>query len=130
MKNTILKLITLVTIITFSSITTGCVSMWSHSQWKEAKSKQAIKVQADGEQVLVGVDVTALDYVKENPGIATLAALADAALIIGTYSVAKDALDVGGDGGNDGGNNNTDDGGAGRDNNDNDSSVININVNQ
>lgn len=127
MKKTTLKLIALLTVIAF---TNGCVSMWTHSQWKEAKAKQAVRVQADGEQVLVGVDITALDYVKENPGMATLAAIADAALIIGTYSVAQDALDVGGDSGNDGGNNNTDDGGAGRDNNDNDQANINININQ
>lgn len=95
MKN-ILKYVSIALFI--ATLNSSCVSMWTHNQWKEARAKQAVRVTADGDQVLVGVDVTALDYVKENPGIAAVAAIADIGIAYGTYTVAQDLLNAGGDG--------------------------------
>lgn len=79
----------------FMIVNTGCVSRYVHSNWKEAKEKQAIRVEADGQQVMVGVDVTALAYIKENPGMATLAAVADAGLAYGAYRLGQELFDTG-----------------------------------
>ena len=106
---------------------TGCVSMWSHKNWKEAQQQKAVRVEADGETVFVGVDLTAGNYIKENFGVALAAGLADAALIYGSYTVLNDMFGEGS--GSDGGGNSTTDGAASRDS-DNDSNNISITINQ
>lgn len=122
-----IKTISGMMLLTILLVNTGCVSMWTHKNWKEAKQKQAVRVEADGETVFVGVDLTAGTYLKENFGIAVAAGLADAALVYGSYTVLTDMFDSGS--GNDGGGNSTTDGNASRDS-DNDSNNINITINQ
>jgi hypothetical protein len=109
------------------TINSACVSMWSHKNWKEAKQQQAVRVEADGETVFVGVDLTAGAYFKDNFGIALAAGLADAALIYGSYTVLNDMFGEGS--GANGGRNSTTDGNASRDS-DNDSNNISITINQ
>lgn len=82
-------------LVVLALVNTGCVSRYAHSQWKDAKEKQAIRIEANGEQVMVGVDVTALTYIKENPGVATLAALADAGIAYGVYRLGQEVFDSG-----------------------------------
>jgi hypothetical protein len=109
------------------SLNTGCVSMWAHKNWKEAQQKKAVRVEADGEAVFIGVDLTAGNYLKENFGVALAAGFADAALIYGSYTVLNDMFGEGS--GANGGRNSTSDGNASRDS-DNDSNNISITINQ
>jgi hypothetical protein len=110
-------------------VNTGCVSHFAHKNWSEAQQRKAVRVEADGETVMVGLDLTAGEYFRDNWGIAIAAGLADAAIIYGGYRIVDGIInEVNGSSTTDGmfGDNN----GNGRDNNDQDSSTINITVNQ
>lgn len=71
-----------------ATTSTSCVSYAAHKNWAEAKSKNAVRVAADGEQVAVGVDITKLTYIKEHPWMALGAGLADAGIAYGIYYAA------------------------------------------
>jgi len=108
-----------------SLIGNGCVSHAVHKNWVKAKQAQAVRVEANGEQVLVGIDVTAGEYLRDNWGVAIAAGLADAALIYGGYrAVTAISDELTGDSNDSFGDNNA----PGRD--DNDNSNISIVVNQ
>lgn len=66
-------------------LNTSCVSYYAHRNWTEAQEKKAVRVEADGEQVLVGVDVTQMTYLKDNWKIALGAGVVDAVLLYYTY---------------------------------------------
>ena len=72
-------------ILSVLALNSGCVSYYAHRNWKEAQEKRAVRVEADGEQVLVGVDLTQMAYLKDNWKIALGAGVADAVLLYYTY---------------------------------------------
>jgi len=63
----------------------GCVSYMAKQSWNDAKEQQAVRVEADGTAVMVGVDLTAMEYLSDNWPIALGAAVLDAGLLYGTY---------------------------------------------
>lgn len=72
---------------------TGCVSSMIHSNWKEAQQMKALRVEADGDQVVVAVNLSTLAYLKDNWPAALGAGIMDAGLAYGAY-VALDTLTV------------------------------------
>jgi len=68
-----------------SMLNTSCVSYYAHKNWAEAQEKKAVRVEADGEAVMVGVDLTQMTYLKDNWKIALGAGIVDAALLYYTY---------------------------------------------
>lgn len=105
----------------------GCVSMWTKKNWEQAQKSKAVRVEADGDTVLMGVDLTSGSYLKDNWGPAIAAGIADAFLVYGAWWGVNEVMDAVDDtGGGDG--NRTGEGDAG--NQDNDSNNINITINQ
>lgn len=80
MKNIIFGLLVFMT-----ALNTGCVSYYAHKNWKEAQDKKAVRVEADGETVMVGVDMLQLSYLKDNWKVALGAGVVDAVLLYYTY---------------------------------------------
>lgn len=83
MKN--IYVITLLTSVLL--LNSGCATYMAKKHWNEAQHQDAVRVEADGNQVMVGVDLTAMTYLKDNWKWAVPAAVLDAALIYGTYEV-------------------------------------------
>ena len=81
-------------------LNTGCATYITHKNWVEAKKEKAVRIDADGEHVLVGVDITAISYVKENWAVALGAAVLDAATAYGAYKLVdniQNAINISGD---------------------------------
>lgn len=79
---------------------TGCATYITHKNWVEAKKAKAVRIDANGEHVLVGVDITAVSYVKENWVVALGAAVVDAAAAYGAYRLVdsiENAINISGD---------------------------------
>jgi hypothetical protein len=72
-------------LLSFVLTNSGCVSYYAHRNWKEAQEKKAVRVEADGEAVMVGVDLTQITYLKDNWKIALGAGVVDAVLLYYTY---------------------------------------------
>lgn len=66
-------------------LNTSCVSYYAHKGWKEAQEKKAVRVETDGEAVMVGVDLFQTTYLKDNWKIALGAGIVDAVLLYYTY---------------------------------------------
>lgn len=66
-------------------LNSGCVSYYAHKNWKEAQEKRAVRVETDGEAVMVGVDLNQITYLKDNWKIALGAGVADAVLLYYSY---------------------------------------------
>lgn len=109
-------------------VNVGCVSMWTKKSWERAQKANAVRVEADGEAILMGVDLTAGAYLADNWGPAIAAGLADAAIIYGVYWGANEVMDTLDDRVGNGDGPSSVEGDAG--NNDNDSNNINITINQ
>ena len=77
---------------------TGCASYQIKQNWNEAQTKKAVRVEADGERVMVGLDLGALPYLKEQWPAALGAGVVDAGIGYGLYRGAK-SLTSGGSGG-------------------------------
>jgi len=77
--------------------TTGCATYLTKQAWNDAQEQRAVRVESDGSQVMVGLDVTTLTYLKKNWPMALLAGVVDAGLVYGAY-VAVEELE-GGDSG-------------------------------
>jgi hypothetical protein len=71
----------------------GCVSKLAHNSWQEAQVRRAVRVEADGEQVLVGVDLLSMDYLKDNWMVAIPAAIADGAILYYSYEALNGLRD-------------------------------------
>jgi hypothetical protein len=89
MKN--LYIITLLTSVLL--LNSGCATYMAKKHWNKAQQENAIRVEADGEQVMVGVDLTAMTYLKDNWKWAVPAAVLDAAVIYGGYQVYEGLTD-------------------------------------
>jgi hypothetical protein len=66
---------------------TGCASYMAYDRWQTAKENDAVIIQANGQEVRVGVDLLALDYLKEEWPMAIGAAVVDGVLFYGTYKL-------------------------------------------
>jgi hypothetical protein len=77
---------------------TGCATYVAKQSWDEARARDAIRVEADGEQVLIGVDLLSTDYLKDNWKVALPAAVVDGFLIYQTYQWVDDQNSSGGGG--------------------------------
>jgi hypothetical protein len=66
-------------------LNSGCMSVMSKRSWNGAQETKAVRIEADGNQVMVGIDLTTISYIKEHPFRATAAALADGAIGYGLY---------------------------------------------
>ena len=79
------------------ALNTGCVSYlaWDHTaqQMANARARKAIQLGAAPGEAFLAVDITALDYIRENPGLALGAALADGALLYGAYWLTQEVSD-------------------------------------
>lgn len=73
----------------------GCATYLAKSSWAEARQKQAVKIDADGNRVLVGVDLTNLAYLKDNWPKALGAGIIDAGLIYSAYYMYEEINDSG-----------------------------------
>ena len=75
-------------------LNTGCVSYlaWDHTaqEMANARQRQAIRLGASPDAAYIAVDVTAWDYISENPGLVLGAALADGALLYGAYWLTQE----------------------------------------
>lgn len=71
-------------------LNTGCVSYMAKQNWNEAQKVNAVRVEADGQQVMVGLDLTKLTYLKDNWPVAVGAGILDAGLAYGAYYVLDD----------------------------------------
>ena len=80
---------------------TGCASYMAKQKWDNARQAQAVQVQADGQGVMIGVDLLSMDYLKDNWKWAIPAAVADAAILYGAYEAVNDVVDSGGSTGGD-----------------------------
>lgn len=80
-----MKSIILIALAALILNSTGCVSYYAHKNWKEAQEKKAVRVEADGETVMVGVDLLQTTYLRDNWMIALGAGVADAVLLYYTY---------------------------------------------
>lgn len=81
-----MKIITIFVAFLFSA---GCVSNIAHKSWQEARMQEAIRVETDGEQVFIGVDLLSMDYLKDNWKVAVPAAVADAGILYLGYEGVK-----------------------------------------
>ena len=79
-------------------LNTGCASYLLKQNWNDAQAKKAVRVEADGERVMVGLDLGALSYLKDNWPAALGAGVVDAGLGYGLYLGAKQ-ISQGGSGG-------------------------------
>jgi hypothetical protein len=77
------------------------------TSWDDARAQDAVRIEADGNQVLVGVDLLSTEYLKDNWKWAIPAAIIDGVLIYGTYELVSDITDDGGSGGSKSGRDNT-----------------------
>lgn len=66
---------------------TGCASFLAHRNWVEAQERKAMRVSTDGETVFVGVDLTAMGYLRDNWPMALGAAVVDGVLFYGTHKL-------------------------------------------
>lgn len=85
-------------LISMLLISTGCATYFTKQHWNEARKREAVRIEADGTQVLVGVDLTALAYLKDNWKWAVPAAVIDGVLIYQTYQWVDGLNDSGGSG--------------------------------
>ena len=70
-------------------LNTGCASYFVKQNWNDAQAKKAVRVEADGERVMVGLDLGALSYLKDNWPAALAAGVVDAGMGYGLYLGAK-----------------------------------------
>ena len=70
----------------------GCASYLLHKSWATAKKESAIVISSDGSTSYVGVDIGALEYIKENWPLATVAAIMDGFAIYKGADIVKDEL--------------------------------------
>jgi hypothetical protein len=68
-------------------LNSGCASYYTHSRWESAQKENAFRVRLSENGGEVGVDLTKLNYLKENTGPAIGAALVDAGLAYGAYMI-------------------------------------------
>jgi hypothetical protein len=71
-------------------VNSGCATYVAKKQWNTAQEAQAVRVEADGNQVMIGVDLTAMNYFKDNWPVAIGAGVVDALLLYGTYELADE----------------------------------------
>jgi hypothetical protein len=64
------------TLVGALALSQGC-TMIAKKSWDDARTRSAVRVEADGQQVLVGVDLLSLDYLKDNWKVAVPAAIVD-----------------------------------------------------
>lgn len=81
MKKTVL--ISMIGFILF--LNSGCATYLAKQSWNDAQERKAIRVEANGDQVMVGLDLTSLSYLKSNWPMALGAGILDVGLIYGTY---------------------------------------------
>lgn len=65
----------------------GCASYIAYNRFQEAQAERAIFIDADGQEVRVGVDFMALDYLKSNWPMALGAAVVDGVIFYGAYKL-------------------------------------------
>ena len=79
------------------ALNTGCVSYlaWDHTaqEMANARSRRAIQMGASPGEAYLAVDITAWDYIRENPGLVLGAALTDGALLYGAYWLTQEIND-------------------------------------
>lgn len=80
-----MKKLTLISLFSVLLMNSGCVSYYAHKNWKEAQEKKSVRVETDGESVMVGVDLFQTTYLKDNWKIALGAGVVDAVLLYYTY---------------------------------------------
>ncbi len=90
------KILCFTTLLAIIGLNTGCATYMAKKHWNEAQEAQAVRVEADGNQVMVGVDLTAMTYLKDNWQWAVPAAILDAGLIYGAYVAYDEITDDGG----------------------------------
>lgn len=74
----------------------GCVSYVAKQSWDKNEKVSAVRVQADGSRVMVGVDLGNLRYIKEHPFRATAAGVADGVIGYAVYKGVRELTDSGG----------------------------------
>ena len=84
------KLLIYVTILAVIGFNSGCATYIAKKQWDKAQEQQAVRIEADGNQVLVGVDLFSLDYLKDNWKWAIPAAIVDGLIIYQSYEWIDD----------------------------------------
>lgn len=90
------KLLLYVTILAVIGFNSGCATYIAKKQWDKAQEQQAVRIEADGNQVLVGVDLFSMDYLKDNWKWAIPAAIVDGLIIYQSYEWIDDIADGGG----------------------------------
>ena len=92
-----MKLIPSLAAILLLALNTGCVSYlaWDHTaqEMANARSRKAIQLGASPGEAYLAVDITAWDYIRENPGLVLGAALTDGALLYGAYWLTQEVGD-------------------------------------
>lgn len=74
-------------------LNSGCASYMAKQSWNDAQQQKAFRVEADGSQVMVGVDLTKMSYLKDNWPMAVGAGVIDAGLLYGAYSLYDEVSD-------------------------------------
>lgn len=67
------------------ALNTGCASYFVRDAWVDAQQKKAVRVEANGQQVMVGLDIGAISYLSDNWPMALSAAVVDAGVLYGGY---------------------------------------------
>lgn len=87
MKKALLYTTILASTVLFNS---GCATYVAKKQWDKAQEQKAVRIEADGNQVLVGVDLLSMDYLKDNWKWAIPAAVVDGLIIYQSYQWIDD----------------------------------------
>lgn len=82
-----MKKMILLLLLAIITLNTGCASYMVHSNWVQTQKSKSIVIDANNNHIMVGLDITALSYIKENWATALGAAALDAATAYGAYKL-------------------------------------------
>jgi len=75
---------------------TGCASLIAKKYYDDDRRSNPIRVEADGQSVMVGVDILSTEYLADNWKVAIPAAILDGIIAYKTYDLLSDKLTGGG----------------------------------